>query len=87
MPRKGRPPKEPDTATYAGRFAARLRVLRERKGWTVEELRDRLGEAGLTASEATVRRWERGDGLPSIADLPAFAAAFEVRPRTVLPQD
>ena len=88
MPRRpGRPPKEPDVSTYAGRFAARLRTLRERKGWTVEELRDALSGAGLEVPESTLYKWERADLFPSVPELPGLAEAFGVKVRTVLPPD
>lgn len=35
--------KEPDLSTYAGRFAARLRTLREKAGLTVEQVASTLG--------------------------------------------
>jgi transcriptional regulator with XRE-family HTH domain len=39
----GRKRAEVDTSTYSGRIAARVRELRERKGYTVEKLAEKVG--------------------------------------------
>ena len=85
MPRPGRPPKEPDLSTYAGRFAARLRSLREAAGLSVAEARGKLAEGGVDVSEYTVRSWERAETAPPVATLPILAAAYGVAPGDVLP--
>ncbi|MFH5806433.1 helix-turn-helix domain-containing protein [Alienimonas sp. DA493] len=86
-PRMGRPPKEPDLTTYAGRLGARLRGLREKRGWTVEEFRERLHEAGLSVRGGTVRSWERGDRTPPAETFPHLAATFGVAPGDLLPPE
>lgn len=41
-----RPFIEPDLETYSGRVAAALRSLREKKKWSVEDVRAKLAEVG-----------------------------------------
>lgn len=41
--RVGRRRIEPDLSTYSGRLAARVRELREAKGWSIKRLADKAG--------------------------------------------
>lgn len=82
QPPMGRKPCELDTSTYAGRFAARLRELRDRRGKTVDELALSLGVA-----VSTVYGWENGTRRPDISQLPVIAEALGVKPRSLLPED
>ena len=50
---------EPDTRTYSGRFAAKLRGLREKVELLPEDVAEQMG-VGLT----TIYSWERGDTFP-----------------------
>lgn len=54
-------------------FAARLRELREARGWTQQEL---AGRAGL--SPISVTRYEGGGRVPDFDAVLALAAALEV---------
>ena len=83
----GRPPKEPDLTTYAGRLGARLRALREERGWSVEQFRDRLEAAGLGAAAGTIRNWERGDRTPPAESFPFIASVLGVAPGDLLPPE
>lgn len=66
--------KGPDESTYAGRCAARLRMLRERAGLSVEDV------ASLCdVSYAAVYRWERGQSDPPLATLPILATAYGLK--------
>jgi len=49
--RVGRKRIEPDTSTYSGRLAARVRELREKEGWTVPEMAEAVGIATTTLYE------------------------------------
>ena len=85
MPKKPimspRPRKDVDQNTYAGRFAVRLKMLREKAGWTVEELAEQLG-----VSDQTVYYWETGRRQPKISDLPKIAQVLGVkRVKDILP--
>ena len=58
-PRMARPRREIDTSTYSGRFAARLRALRDKKGLTTRELAEQSG-----IPKGTLEAWECGcDGV------------------------
>lgn len=73
--------KELDMDTYSGRFAARLKELREKAKITAKEAASRLG-----VSETTVFFWESGTRQPKISDLPKIAEAYSLRKtRDVLP--
>lgn len=52
--------RDPDTSTYAGRCAARLRQLRARRQWSVEEFCEQLRAAGVEVSPDGLRKFERG---------------------------
>jgi transcriptional regulator with XRE-family HTH domain len=69
-------------------FAARLRELREEKGWTQAELAERVG-----VSAHTVAQWERSRREPSWNNVVAMAdalgvstEAFRQLPKEVLPR-
>ena len=65
--------KELDTSTYSGRFAVRLRFLREKAGLSHEELAEKVGVKPIT-----VYTWELGTRAPNIADLPEIADALKL---------
>ncbi len=78
-----RPPNPPDLTTFSGRFAARLRRLRERRNLTVAEVAEVLG-----VSDQAVYHWESGHHQPAIALLPALAKLFGMAsPRSVIPEE
>jgi len=76
-----RPRKEIDTSTYEGRFAERLKALREKAGLTVEELAERSG-----IPDKTLYKWESGTNSPNIDRFPELAKTLGVEPRTLLPK-
>lgn len=63
--------REPDTTTYAGRFAARLRELRQAAGLTQKEAAERLD-----LPQQTLSRWETGERVPSLRQYPAIAKIY-----------
>lgn len=65
------PKREPDLTTYAGRFAARLRELRQAAGLTQKEAAERLG-----FPQQVISRWETGERSPSLKQYPAIAKAY-----------
>jgi len=73
--------KEVDTSTFVGRFAVRLRSLREKKKMTVEELAEKSG-----IPSPTLYRWESGTSAPDIETFPNLAKALEIKVRTLLPE-
>jgi len=73
--------KEPDTETYAGRVAARLRMLREKAGLTPQEVADKMG-----VTIYTVYSWERGHTFPQVEQLLLLANVLGLKStRTLLP--
>ena len=73
--------KEPDLTTYAGRFAERLRKLREKKKLSVEELAEASG-----ISRTTLYNWEQGRSQPLIGQLPQLADALGLKIGKLLPE-
>ena len=73
--------KEPDTSTYSGRFAVRLRALREKAGLTVEDL---VEKTGITKS--TLYYWESGVFTPTVEQIEILANALQIKPRLILPE-
>ena len=78
--RMARPRKAIDTSTYTGRFAARLKMLREKTGMSVDELAEKSG-----ISRTTLFNWESGTNEPLIGQLPELAEALQIKVRTLLP--
>ncbi|GHT25259.1 hypothetical protein FACS189419_10110 [Planctomycetales bacterium] len=77
-----RPRKEVDTSTYTGRFAERLKKLREKSGLTVEELAEKSG-----VPRTTIYNWESLTRTPSIDDnLLLISEALGVKVRNLLPE-
>jgi len=75
--------KEPDLNTYSGRCGARLRVLRERAGLSVDQVASELG-----VTRRAVYHWESGASEPKLDYLPLLARLFGLRsPRDVLSRE
>jgi len=66
--------KEPDASTYAGRFAIRLKQLREKTKMTPQELAEKLG---VTAT--TIYSWESTHRSPHITDFQRLAEALNLK--------
>ncbi len=66
--------KEPDKKTYSGRFAIRLRTLREKAGLTVEDVATAMG-----VSATAVYHWESSARVPPLESFPAFAEIFKLK--------
>ena len=73
--------KEVDTSTYGGRFAVRLKTLREKAGMSVEELAEASG-----IPKSTLFSWESTTNDPKISQLPKLAEALQIKVRTLLPE-
>jgi len=71
-----------DVSTYEGRFAVRLRTLREKTGMTVEELAQKTG-----IQRSKLYFWESGTHAASLNDdLLSVANALNVKIRTLIPE-
>jgi len=78
-----RPRKEIDTSTYSGRFAARLRELRDKAGLTTRELAEKTG-----IPESTLKAWELENRQPTVIErLPELAEVLGTTPRNLLPKE
>ena len=78
--------KQPDQSSYRGRFAARLRMLREKTGMTGQEFAQALRNSGYKLGERTYYDWESGGGSPPIEVYPLLAKLLKQKsPRTLLP--
>lgn len=79
-------PKAPDESTYSGRFAARLRMLREKAGLSVDDAVAAITKAGYTLKRRTYYAWEASQNEPPLDAFPAIAVALKVkRIRELLP--
>lgn len=78
---------EPNSTTYSGRLAVRIRELRDKKGWTTDEFAERLNRAGWETTPANVRHWENGTSRPNLDALPFIAEALGVKVRNLLPME
>ena len=74
-----RPRKAIDTSTYTGRFAARLKMLREKKKMTLETLSEITG-----IPQTTLYRWENGDRCPVNEQVFLVTEALEIKPSRLL---
>lgn len=82
MPRK---PAKPKLDTYSGRLGARIRALRNEKGWSVERFWQQLDRAGIKASVATINSWEAGRTAMHLDDVPKVAKVFGIAVLDFLP--
>ncbi len=75
--------KPPDASTYSGRFAVRLRMLREKAGLTVNEVAEQLG-----VSYVAVYNWEAGSRTPPLETFPTFAELYGLKKtKDILPNE
>lgn len=80
--------KEPDTTTYGGRIAKRIRELRKRAGFTVASFHAALDKQGIKVSQSTVYGWENGNVGIDPNHYPAIARALHLTSvRTLLPNE
>ena len=68
--------KDPDTSTYSGRIAARVRELRKKRGLSREELWVKLTAEGCHVGVPSLYNYENGRAKINPDDYPAFAKAL-----------
>jgi transcriptional regulator with XRE-family HTH domain len=73
--------KEVDDSTYSGRFAIRLRALRDKTGMSAEAFAEMHGFA-----RTTWYSWESGIRTPPLEMLPEIADAFDISIAKLLPK-
>ena len=78
--RRMRQRKAVDTSDYAGRFAVRLRALRDKTGMSADEFAATHGFA-----RTTFYNWESGIKSPPLNKLPEIAKAFGISIAKLLP--
>jgi transcriptional regulator with XRE-family HTH domain len=74
--------KQPNTETYAGRFANRLQILRKKAKLTVEELAEQTG-----IPRTSLYNWESATRQPLIGQLPNLAAGLGVKIGKLFPEE
>ena len=74
-----RPRKAVDTSTYTGRFAVRLKTLREKKKVSLETLSEMTG-----IPQTTLYRWENGDRCPVNEQVFLVTEALNIKPSRLL---
>jgi len=80
--------KPANESTYSGRFAARLRMLREKTGMTGEEFAQAMIDEGYGMATRSYYHWERGYASPPLNAFPVLSKLFKLKsPRTLLPLD
>jgi transcriptional regulator with XRE-family HTH domain len=62
-------------------FAKRLKALRDERGWTLQELADKIG-----ISSQMVWIYEQGDSDPPLSRVVQFAQVFNVPAETLYPE-
>jgi transcriptional regulator with XRE-family HTH domain len=78
-----RPRKEIDLSTYEGRFAARLRELREKAKLSPEQVAEALG-----VSLAMVYNYEQAIHTPKVSAYPKLAELFKLKTvNSLLPEN
>ena len=65
-------------------FRAELKRTRERRGWTQQQLSDRITELGLSLSRATIAKIETGQRSVLLDEVIAFAVALGVPPSALI---
>jgi len=73
--------KSPDSSTYSGRFAIRLRMLREKAGLTVQELADKV-----EVPAKSIYNWEAGIREMGQNYYPIMSESLGVKVRTLIPE-
>ena len=78
----------PDESTYSGRFAARLRMLREKAGLTVDQVAQAISADGHTAAARAIYNWEQGKTSPPVNAYPPLSRALGLKSvRALLPEE
>ena len=82
-PMNPRPRKQIDTKTYEGRFAERLKMLREKAKLTPEGAAEAIG-----VSFVTIYDWEGGRQIPTLPKFPKIAEVYQIkRVKDLLPNE
>lgn len=82
----GRPLKAVDETTYSGRFAARMRKLREKTGLTGDQMAEAITNAGFNCTRRQYYQWESAKAEPPLDAMPVMASVYGVQPRSIFPQ-
>lgn len=67
---------DPGAIDLPARFARRLQALMKEKGWSSQDVSDRLEAHGLAIGPRGVDFWLRGDGSPKFRDLETIGRAL-----------
>jgi len=61
-------------------FAEQMRIQRERKGWTQQQLATRLAKLGFLVHQTTIGKWEAGERRITLDEAFAISVALDVGP-------
>ena len=59
------------------RLGRKLRMIREHEGWTLDQMAEAVGKAGVSR-RTRVYEWEHGDRQPDLSTLLAYARLVDV---------
>ncbi len=76
-----------DDSSYSGRFAIRLRELREKAGLTVDQVVEAMDRAGYSIAARSFYNWEQGRRDTPFDALPALAKALGQNVRNLMPKE
>lgn len=80
--------KQIDESTYSGRFAARLRMLREKAGLTGQQMAEVVTANGFAIAQRTYYAWESGRNDPPLNAYPSLAKSLNLkRIRDLIPAE
>lgn len=80
-------PKEKERLdSYSGRFGSEIRRRRKAKGWSRQELAERIDAAGHVCSTPTVQSWENGNRKIPLDAIPVIAEIFGISIGAILPK-
>ncbi len=65
---------EPDLTTYAGRFGAHIRTIREKLKLTQQDVADAIG-----TKEENISRWESGKATPRFEFIPLLSKTLRLK--------
>ncbi|GAA0294633.1 helix-turn-helix domain-containing protein [Kineococcus aurantiacus] len=76
-----------EKGAVATTVATNIRAVRERRGWSQQQLAGRLAELGRPLAASAIAKVENGDRRVDVDDFAAFAVALNVSPARLMVPD